>query len=54
VHFKDFAIFASAWQSSPGDGNWNPACDISEPSDNVIDILDLAIFTDQWLYSGGY
>jgi hypothetical protein len=48
VDFQDFAIFASAWQSSVGDGNWNPVCDISG-SDNVIDVLDLAVFTKYWL-----
>ena len=48
VDLRDFAIFASAWRSSLGDGNWNPVCDISGP-DNVIDVLDLAVFTNYWL-----
>lgn len=51
VDFSDFAIFASAWRSSEGDGNWNPACDISDPSDGVIDELDLTVFTENWLAS---
>lgn len=49
VDFRDFAVLASAWLSSQGDDNWNPACDISQPSDNVINELDLAVFADNWL-----
>jgi hypothetical protein len=49
VDFFDFSIFALAWSSSPGDDNWNPRCDISDPSDNVIDELDLDAFTHNWL-----
>jgi len=49
VDFTDFAIFASAWQSEPNDTGWNPACDISQPKDNFIDELDLAIFCENWL-----
>jgi len=49
VDFHDFAVFASAWGSSQGDDNWNPACDLSQPSDNVINELDLAVLTDNWL-----
>lgn len=49
VDFADFAVLALAWQSSPGDDNWNPDCDISIPADNSIDMLDLAVFVDNWL-----
>jgi hypothetical protein len=49
VDIRDLAVLASAWQSGPGDGNWNPDCDISDPIDNVIDGLDLAVFTENWL-----
>ena len=45
----DFAIFASAWMSLPGQPGWNPACDISDPNDNIIDWKDLAVFTQDWL-----
>ncbi len=45
----DFAIFALAWGSSPGDDNWNPNCNISDPNDNIIDELDLDTFTYNWL-----
>jgi hypothetical protein len=50
VDFKDFAVLAAAWRSRPGDNNWDPNCDISEPtSDGVIDELDLMVFCDNWL-----
>ena len=49
VDFADFAVLASAWQSEDGDDNWNQACDISEPSDDIIDYNDLAVFLANWL-----
>jgi len=39
----DFAILASAWQTEPNDPHRNPACDISQPKDDFIDELDLAV-----------
>jgi N-acetylneuraminic acid mutarotase len=48
VDFVDFAILSSAWMSQPGQPNWNPACDISNPKDNIIDWKDLAVFTEYW------
>ncbi len=48
VDFEDFAVLANAWCSHKGDANWNPVCDISIPSDNIIDMLDLAVFIDNW------
>ena len=52
VDFADFSILASAWLSTSGEINWNPACDISDPNDNVIDELDLAVFCENWLAGG--
>jgi sugar lactone lactonase YvrE len=49
VDFKDFAVLAAAWLSKPGDANWNADCDISEPSDGIIDERDLKVFCDNWL-----
>ena len=49
VNFADLSIFGSAWTSQPGDFNWDFACDISIPADNVIDKRDLAAFADNWL-----
>ena len=48
VDLEDFAVFALAWLSESGDGNWNAACDISEPSDDVIDAADLEILVESW------
>jgi hypothetical protein len=49
VDANDFAILTGAMGSRPGDPNWNPACDISIPSDGVIDEADRAIFLDHWV-----
>lgn len=49
VDFVDFAIFALAWLTEPGDAQWNPDCDISNTNDNIIDIKDLGVFCDNWL-----
>jgi len=49
IDFYDFTVLASAWLSNSGQTHWNPACDISDPNDNVIDLLDLAVFTENWL-----
>jgi hypothetical protein len=49
VDFVDFAVLALAWQTKPNDANWNPACDISQPKDNFIDELDLAVLCENWL-----
>ncbi|MHC4475909.1 MAG: GLUG motif-containing protein [Planctomycetota bacterium] len=49
VNFIDFSILASLWQTTFGEISWNPVCDISDPNDNIIDELDLAVFCDNWL-----
>ncbi|MFC1676453.1 S8 family serine peptidase [Planctomycetota bacterium] len=49
VDFFDFAILVDAWLSNIGDANWCLSCDISEPNDNAINLLDLKIFTGNWL-----
>lgn len=43
----DFAIFASAWLTKPGDDRWNPDCAMN--LDDTIDIHDLVIFIQYWL-----
>ncbi|HUT31140.1 MAG TPA: C10 family peptidase [Sedimentisphaerales bacterium] len=53
VDFYDFAVLASAWRSGDGDANWNPACDISEPKDGLINELDLDQLTENWLTGTG-
>ena len=49
VDLVDLKTFSNAWLSSSGQGNWNPACDISTPKDNVIDFRDFAVFAADWL-----
>jgi hypothetical protein len=49
VDFMDFAVISSAWLSKLGEPDWNPACDISNPKDSVIDELDLVVFCENWL-----
>ena len=49
VNSYDFAVLAAAWKTRPGEQNYNPACDIAEPKDNLIDERDLAVFTDTYL-----
>jgi hypothetical protein len=49
VDFEDFAVFESAWLTGECHGQYNPACDISLPTDSFIDERDLKIFTNNWL-----
>jgi hypothetical protein len=49
VDMNDFRILARAWSSRPGDAGWNPAADIADPQDNVIDLNDLNALLDGWL-----
>jgi hypothetical protein len=49
INFKDYAILAKAWRTAAGQVNWNPACDISLPGDNVINYLDLSMLCENWL-----
>lgn len=49
VDLGDFGIFALAWLSEEGDRDYNPDCDISNPADDTIDILDAEIVFRNWL-----
>jgi sugar lactone lactonase YvrE len=49
VDFRDFTVIAAAWGSQKGDAAWDANCDISEPSDSVINYSDVAIFCSGWL-----
>lgn len=51
VDLADFAELTSAWLSRPGDAKWNPDCDIGRSDDaiDIIDMLDLDVFTNNWL-----
>jgi len=50
VDMMDISIFSAAWLSddSPS-ANWNPACDIPDANDGIVNGLDLAILADHWL-----
>lgn len=49
VDFSDFSVLADAWLSGLGDSNFCLPCDISVPKDDIINILDLRIFANNWL-----
>ena len=49
VTFVDFSVLGAAWLSEAGWPNWDPNCDISEPNDNIINELDVKVFTQNWL-----
>lgn len=51
IECTKLAVLALAWLSSPGNDNWNPSCDISQPPDNIINFLDFAVFAENWLTS---
>jgi len=48
VNFLDFAIFASAWQTTSGDPNYKEDCDLAD--NNSIDYNDLDLFCADWLW----
>ncbi len=49
VDWSDFAAIAAAYGSEAGGGGWEAGCDISEPSDGAIDLLDVLVFCRNWL-----
>ena len=52
VDMVDFAVFTAAWlgDNTPT-ANWNPDCDISDPSDGFIDEIDLEVLAANWLWT---
>ena len=53
VDSRDFAVFALAWQSTPGDDNWSCQCDIGSEADGCINAVDLQAFAGYWLTDVG-
>jgi hypothetical protein len=53
IDLGDFAVFAAAWNSHPGDANWNPYCDIARPANAAVDTNDLLVLADNWLDPNG-
>jgi hypothetical protein len=56
VDFQDLAALASCWLSSPGDTQWNAACDIwPQPSgDSIINFADFAALASGWFQGASY
>jgi len=54
VNFIDYARFTNAWQSQPGNSNWDPDCNIGTPVNNRIDYNDLAVFCEDWLWQSAW
>ena len=50
VDLLDFSTLAAAWLSESGEIEWNELCNISTSTDEVIDSLDLAAFSEEWLW----
>jgi hypothetical protein len=49
VDFDDLAVLAAAWSTLDGHPAYNPLCDMNNPPDSEIDILDLLVFAENWL-----
>ncbi len=49
IDYHDYMLFSAAWLADDASDNWNPACDISDPADGIIDVNDLMVLTDNWL-----
>ena len=49
VDLTDFYLLARAWQSHFGQDHYNARCDLALPRDHRVDLLDLAVFYEQWL-----
>ncbi|MHC4740882.1 MAG: C10 family peptidase [Planctomycetota bacterium] len=48
VDIVDLVQFCNSWLSTPGDPDWCPQCDISDPANHVIDEVDFARFAEHW------
>jgi hypothetical protein len=49
VDMYDVSVFASAFNSRPGDSNWNEDCDLYVTVEPIIDMRDLSVFVGYWL-----
>ncbi len=48
VDIYDLDTLVLTWLNGLGDGNWNPDCDICQPTDDFIDFSDFAVFGGNW------
>lgn len=53
VDTNDLSSLSSAWLNRPDGIDWEPACDISSPADDRIDLRDLAALSRQWRQESG-
>jgi hypothetical protein len=51
VNLNDYAVFSAAYLSTPADSNWNYQCDIAPFTDGYIDINDVCVLVEQWLFT---
>jgi hypothetical protein len=49
VDYEDLLILTSAWLKQFGRDGWVARCDLAEPKDYIINMLDYAVFANQWL-----
>jgi len=52
VDYFDLLILVQSWLSEAGGEDWDGRCDISEPADGIINLLDYAVFGRQWREGG--
>ncbi len=48
INGNDLLALSSAWLSEPGNANWNPSCDVSDPADDRINNTDLTVLSQVW------
>lgn len=49
VDLPDVLLLAQSWMTQPGDMTWNRTRDISNPTDQRIDLGDFAVMAENWL-----
>ncbi len=49
VNYEDLLILTNAWLKQFGQDGWVARCDLAEPKDYIINLLDYAVFINQWL-----
>lgn len=53
VDMNDLSRASAAWLGEPAGARWEPACDISSPPDDKIDLHDFTALADRWRQEGG-
>jgi len=54
VDFEDLAILFDSWLSTPQDAAWNPACDMADKAQKIINFKDMAVFAQYWHFNGQF